>query len=302
MTTRTFTLTARGAFSLRESATFGFGQRMRPAGVGEREARFDGSMRLAFCLDGTYTPVGVVLRQDGPDVHAEVHGPGPLPAVRAQVARVLSLDHDATGYDALGSADPVVGRLQAAAPGLRPPLFHSAYEAALWAVLSARRPGWQMDRVRAELARIHGAVFELAGEQVGAVPGPRELLGVDSFPGIDPQRLARLHGVARAAADGLLDTARLRSLHPDDALRDVQRISGIGPFYASLIVIRALGHTDVLPTGEHHALDVAGRLYRLGGQPTPQQFAAIADAWRPWRTWVTVLMRAAAHRVLDTAA
>ena len=87
--TRSFTITPLGAFSLTESALFGFGQRMRPAGVGAQEPTFDGVMRLAFCLDGYRDQVGVELRQDGQEglargdsasgeaaVHAVVHGVG----------------------------------------------------------------------------------------------------------------------------------------------------------------------------------------------------------------------------------
>src|SRR5205085_1133386 len=58
--------------------------------------------------------------------------------VIAQAARVVSLDHDGTGYAALGERDPVIGRLQRTSGYLRPVLFHSPYEAACWAVISAR--------------------------------------------------------------------------------------------------------------------------------------------------------------------
>lgn len=93
MTTRSFTITPVGEFSLAQSALFGFGQRMRPAGVGERELQFDGVMRLVFCLDGYHDQVGVELRQGERVVHAVVHGPGELDAIQRQVARVLSLGH-----------------------------------------------------------------------------------------------------------------------------------------------------------------------------------------------------------------
>src|SRR6476659_1599852 len=116
---RAFTIQVQGEFSLRESALFGFGQR-------DEAADYDGAMRLAFCLDGSYEQqVGVVVRQQGGDVLGEVHGPGPTEAVRAQVARVLSLDHDANDFALIGRNDPVLSRLQLAAPGLRPPLFYS---------------------------------------------------------------------------------------------------------------------------------------------------------------------------------
>ncbi|MDT4975872.1 MAG: DNA-3-methyladenine glycosylase [Pseudonocardiales bacterium] len=296
MATRSFTIVAKGPFSLRESALFGFGQRMRPGGVGSQEPTFDGVMRLAFCLDGYRDQVGVELRQVDDGVRAVVHGKGDLAAVEAQVSRVLSLDHDATGFVQVGKRDRVIKKLQQTAPGLRPPLFYSPYEAATWSVLSARRSGWQMSRVRAQLSEAHGATFDLAGERLAALPTPAQLLRVEAFPGIEPARLERMHGVAQAAVDGLLDAARLRELGPNEAMTEVQRINGIGPFYAGLIVVRATGFTDVLPVNEPKALEVVRQLYDLSGPPTQQEFEAIAEKWRPWRTWATVLLRSVGSR------
>ena len=64
MTTRSFTMTPVGEFSLAESALFGFGQRMRHADVDAPGLQFDGVMRLALCLDGYRDQVGVELRQN----------------------------------------------------------------------------------------------------------------------------------------------------------------------------------------------------------------------------------------------
>jgi DNA-3-methyladenine glycosylase II len=288
---RAFTIEVQGEFSLRESAQFGFGQR--------DAVDFDGALRLAFCLDGGFTQqVGVVVRQLGDAVLGEVHGAGPLETIRAQVARVLSLDHDARGFADIGRADPVLRRLQLAAPGLRPPLFHSPYEAAAWSVLSARHTHQQAARVRAALSSAIGRRFALAGEQLFAFPTPAALLKLGAFPGIDSARLDRLHGVARAAADGRLDAAHLYSLGPDEALADLQTIKGIGPVYASLIVVRAVGFPDVAPVDEPRAQRLLGELYGLGRPATAQQFAQLAESWRPWRTWATVYVRAVGPRVL----
>jgi DNA-3-methyladenine glycosylase II len=296
MSQESFTITPAGPFSLAEAATFGFGQR---AG-----GEWDGVMRLAFCLDGYERQVGVEVRQDQAGrVSGLVHGAAPadLGRVRDQVARVLSLDHDGREFSRVGERDPVIGRLQAAAPGLRPPLFYSPYEAAAWCVLSARRPARQMMQVRDRLNRAHGQVFELAGEQVSALPAPGQLLAVDSFPGLPADRIPRLHGVARAALDGRLDAARLLDQGPERAMADVQALDGIGPFYSSLIVIRGTGFTDVLPVGEPRVLDLAGRLYQLGAPPSEAAFRALAQPWKPFRTWAAVLIRAAAARVLGGA-
>ncbi|ODU19090.1 MAG: hypothetical protein ABT15_28920 [Pseudonocardia sp. SCN 73-27] len=114
----TFRITPRGTFSLAEAALFGFGHRA--------ESRFDGTMRLAFCLDDLSAQVGVALTGSGGDIVGEISGlppGGDVEAVRAQVARIASLDHDATGCERVAAADPAVAPVLAAAPGLRPVLW-----------------------------------------------------------------------------------------------------------------------------------------------------------------------------------
>ena len=73
---------------------------------------------------------------------------------------------------------------------------------------------------------------------------------------------------------------------------------GIGPFYASLIVVRGTGFTDVLVPDESRSLDLIRQLYGLADLPTPAELEELAEPWRPFRTWCTVLIRAAGHRVL----
>jgi len=288
----TFTIVPRGPFSLAEAIAFGFGQRDAAAG--------DDVMRLAFCLDGYRQQAGVVLRQDEAGVHGTVHGPGGTDPdmVRQQVARVLSLDHDAAGFLRAGERDPVLGALQEAAPGLRPPLFYSPYEAAAWAVLSMRRPPRQMMAVRDRLSRAHGAVFDLAGQQLAALPSPAQLLRIEAFPGIPADRIERLQGVARAAREGRLDAARLLRLHPEEAMAGLREIPGIGPFYSALIVIRGTGFTDVLPLGEQKLRALVAQLYNLPVPVSDGTLSGLAEAWKPFRTWAAVLIRAAAKRVL----
>ena len=289
--TTTTTIKVRGPYALRESATFGFGQRL--------DTTFDGVMRMAFRVDGAgyASAAGVAVRQDGDTVHVEVHGDADTDVVTAQVARILSLDHDGEEFLEVVRRDPVLRRLQAVAPGLRPPQFHSPYEAAAWAILSARRPARQMAAVRERLGREHGERFELAGESWWAFAAPERLLELEQIPGPPEGKVTRLHAVARAAADGRLDVGRLTAVDPDEAMAALRELPGIGPFYASLIMVRACGLPDVLVTNEATARDSIGRLYGLPEPPDDEQVAAIAERWRPFRTWAAVLVRAATDRL-----
>jgi DNA-3-methyladenine glycosylase II len=287
-----FSIHPQGAYSLKESVEFGFGQR--------HSERFDGAMRLAFCLDGYADQVGVVLRQDHPDadVVGEVHGEADPALVERQVARILSLDHDAGPYEAIAGRDPVIGRLQAIRPGLRPPLFHSPYEAAVWAILSTRRPAAVAMKAKESLSRSHGRVFELAGRELAALPTPDQLLAVETVEGIPEDRVNRLRGVAEFARAGGLGADRLLALGPEAALETVQQIVGIGPFYASLIVVRGTGFADVLVDREPRLQALVQRLYGLADPPGPGELAEIAEAWRPRRTWAAVLVRAAGESLV----
>jgi DNA-3-methyladenine glycosylase II len=277
----------RGRFDLRQSVRFGFGSRVPETGS---------VMRLAFVLDGYAGHAGVAVTQPAADVvRLEVTGADPEIAA-AQAARILSLDEDATHYDRMVDRDPLLRQAQAARPGLRPPLFHSAYEALAWAVLSARMPVVRMRVVRDALARSHGRVVHVAGRELAAFPTPDQLLAVHDFPGVPEVKLRRLHAVAVAARDGEIDTETLRNRDPEQAREELQRLEGIGPFYSELVTVRALGHTDVLPSSEPRVVaavaDLLGRDH-LGAT----DFAEVAAAWRPWRTWACVAIRAAAGSV-----
>lgn len=282
----TFTIVPSGPFSLEAAAKFGFGGRL---GAPE----YDGTMRLAFTVDGNQEQAGVILRQDASGIHGEVFGARNTDAVKAQVARILSLDHDGEAWEAVGQRDPVIGELQKSHPGQRPVLFHSPYEAAAWSVISARVFQTQAAKVRQTISETHGETFDLDGQSMSAFPQPERLLETAEMPGLTAEKAERLRGIASAALEGQLDPPRLLAMDPDEATAEMLKLKGIGPFYAGLIVIRGTGFTDVLPTEEPRLLAYVAHFYGLDGPPTPAEFTTLAEPWRPFRTWASVLLRLA---------
>jgi len=287
-------LVPRGPFSLKAAAEFGFGP--------HRGEAFDGAMRLAFPVDGGVGHAGAVLWQpasDGPvNVELQIRGTANPERALRQVARVVSLDHDGEGFLRVGDRDPVIGRLQRLHPGQRPVLFYSPYEAAAWSIISARRDAAQAARVRSAISERFGATFELAGETMHAFPQHDALAALpDDLDGLNAEKLARLRALARAAQAGELDVERLHALGPERAYAEVQRLKGLGPFYAGLVVLRGSGFADaMLPTPEPRVLAHAGRLYGGGGPISLERLTEIAERWRPFRTWCTVLIRLAGDR------
>ena len=119
----------------------------------------------------------------------------------------------------------------------------------------------------------------------GRLPKPDELLQVQELAGLPQNKIPRLHGIARAALEGELDREPLLALDPNEAYTRLQELPGIGPFYAGLILIRAVGTTDVAPKGEPRLEQAVQARY---GRPLDE----VSDGWRPFRTWISVLMRA----------
>ena len=288
----TFTITPDAPFSLAAAADFGFGPNMgRPRPAGDE-------MRLAFVTDDLRGQAAVHLtqRDDGTIDGSVTPGADPA-AVRRQVCRVLCLDHPGREWLAVGQRDPLIGELQAAHPGFRPVLFHSPYEAAAWSVISARRRRTQAAVIRTRLAQAFGASFVVGGEEVDAFPTPQRLLAVAEFAGLEPARIGRLHAVARAALDGALDPGPLTDLDPAEALAELRKLPGIGPTYATLILLRATGTTDALTFHEPFLATYLARFYGTGPEPlTPERIEGLAARWRPFRTWACVLIRLAGDR------
>ena len=281
-------LRALGPFSLRSAVRFA---EEFPAGSGGGDPdRLD----LAFPAGHGWTPVGVRVTEDGPDVLATVvANPGAVPdeQIRGQVERILSLDVDGTGFAAVGERDPVVADLRARYPGLRPVQFHSPYEAAAWAVIGQRIRMSQAAAIRTRLAERLGTPVDFGDRRLSAFPAPDRLAALTDFPGLTARKVEQLRALGRAADEGRLDAAVLRGLPPEEALGRLQGLPGIGSFSAELILLRGAGDPDAFPAHEKRLHRAMAAVYRLGPDPDVVTLTAIADGWRPFRTWTALLLR-----------
>jgi len=287
----TFTLVPRGPFTLASSIRFLEG--FTPAAyAGPREA----ALELAFPVEGSWETAGVRVRQEGQQVTAEVvapSSPGPelMTAMRAQVERILSLDVDGSGFPAVGERDPVVGRLQRRYPGLRPIGFWSPYEAAAWTIIGHRIRIRQAAAIKARMAAQLGDPVAFGDRVVHAFPSPARLASLESFPGLIGRKPEWLRSVAMAALDGQLDAARLRGLPRETALKELKKLPGIGDFSSGLILLRGACDPDAVAHHEPRLALAVRDAYELPGPATPEQLTEISEAWRPYRTWVTLLLR-----------
>ncbi len=211
--------------------------------------------------------------------------PARLGEVVERVRRVFDLAADPHAVASDLGADPRLGPVVAARPGLRVPGAFEPFEMAVRVVL-----GQQVSVKGA--TTLAGRLIRAAGKPAAGLPHGLAFL----FP--TPEALARadLTGIGmpggRARAVGALAAAvaegRVR-LGGEDESEAVQtalcELPGIGPWTAQVIALRALGDPDVFPAGDLGLRKALGRRGRLAGE---REAEARARAWRPWRAYAAL--------------
>jgi DNA-3-methyladenine glycosylase II len=245
---------------------------------------------MAFPVEGWSDSAVVTLKQDADgSVNIAVFGTADEGRARRQALAALSLDEDGSGWIETGKRDEFVAGLQEKYRHMRPTLFHSPYEAAAALVIGHRITIPQGRRIRSAMAAEIGSTMVVGEESFHAFPSPQRVLELASYQGLSETKVSRLHGVAQAALNGLLDREYLRGLEDATALAELETIPGIGPFFSQGILYRGAGKRDgfVHDNMTYHAI---GTAYNLVVPPAREDVLAIAERWRPYRMWATVLL------------
>jgi DNA-3-methyladenine glycosylase II len=286
MSASRFELEPQGPFSMEPVRTMacGFLRGTRACEVGGE------AVTLAFPADGTFAPAGVKLSWDGRRVLGEVFGGAPAAVMARQVARVLAVDHDARPFERLLAADPVLRRIAAKRAGFRPVVAYSPYSMAGWQVLCHRIRMSQAAVLANRIAEASGDVVEIDGMPRPSFPRPERFFERSGFPGVPEEKWRRLQAVAASALDGELEAEGLAAMPYAEARERLMQIHGVGPWTADAVLVRGVGLVDALPLGERALHGAVALAYGLRAVPSAAELERIAESWRPFRTWVSVLL------------
>jgi 3-methyladenine DNA glycosylase/8-oxoguanine DNA glycosylase len=240
------------------------------------------------------TPEGpgtIEIRVAGASILASAWGPGAgwlldgLPAA-------LGLDDDDHGFDP--TLHPVVAGLARRLGRLRLGRTGAIWEALLPAILEQRITGTEAWRNYRRLVRAHGTL----------APGPHGLLvapssqvvaGLPSWTltglGIEPRRGALLRRIAREAPrlEAFATASRPSGAGGAGAAALASALrahSGIGPWTAAEVTLRALGDPDAVSVGDAHLSNVVA--FALTGAPrgTDERMLALLEPWAGHRARV----------------
>ncbi len=249
------------------------------------------SLCMAFPVEGWRSSAAVTLQQHGSShISGEVFGAGEdTERAWRQALAVLSLDSTAAGWQEVGQRDAVIGKLQNSYDFLRPVLFHSPYEAAAAFTIGHRISIQQRRAICQAMAQEMGEKLQVGETTFYAFPRPQVLLELTAFKGVNEVKIQRLHAIAHAALDGLLDRAFLRSQPVEQSLEKLCALPGIGPFFSQGILMRGAGLLDDV-TDDDTTKEAVQLAYKLAKLPDQHEVLQIAEAWRPYRMWAAVLL------------
>ncbi|MGH8267008.1 MAG: AlkA N-terminal domain-containing protein [Steroidobacteraceae bacterium] len=260
------------------------------AGVERVDAR--GYARTLACAGGhARVCVRALAGEDALELRVAGAPPPALLQLASAARRVFDLAGDPARIGAELAADALIGPLVAQRPGLRIPGAWDPFECAVRAVL-----GQQISVAAART--LAGRLIERAGEPIrDGSDGLSQL-----FPtaadiahahleglGITGTRVAALKSLARAVLEQRIDF----SAAPAAVAAALAALTGIGPWTAQYVALRAFGEPDAFPYGDWV-------LRRMAAPPGEAVLSAHgleerARQWRPWRGYATVhLWRAAA--------
>jgi AraC family transcriptional regulator of adaptative response / DNA-3-methyladenine glycosylase II len=249
----------------------------------------DGAWRRSVVLDGAS---GVIEVRPDPVAHQLLlHVPAALTrhvsALAARVRRLFDLDADPAPIAAQLGRDPELARLLRRRPGVRVAGAWNGFELAVRAILGQQVTVAGATTLAGRLALAFGVPL---AAPVGSVrllsPGAAALAGADlASIGLPRARAEALRALASAVAAGRLDLDG--GLDPEEAVRRLVALPGIGPWTAQYVALRALAAPDAFPAsdlGLRRALGAAGR-------PLPARaLERRAELWRPWRGYAAVLL------------
>jgi len=224
------------------------------------------------------TPAGLALAQvvnhgtiDEPDVRFVVIRGDLSGAARAGVGatlrKVLGLDVDPAPLLRLGEVAHGLGPTVAALRGMRPPRFAGLFETFANVVPFQQVSLDSGVAIVRRLVERFGESLEHAGRRWYAFPAARVI--AEARPsalracGLSLRKAEALRRIAGATSAGEVTEDELARMRSAEAIRSLTALPGIGPWSASVILLRGLGRLDAFPPGDVGVARGLGALLRL---------------------------------------
>lgn len=202
----------------------------------------------------------------------------------ALARRILQADAPALpGRNALPPDPPAHRILHRRYAGIRPVLFADPFEGIAWTILGQQITVALAARLKQNVAQRYGSPAEGAARPLFVFPSPDRVAraSIDDLRSLQlsRQKAEALVGVARALAAGQWTPALAAEQPAEETITRLRQFRGIGRWSAEYILLRVLGHPDVLPAGDAALQRAWARLTGVAGRAAEDCLRRAGAAW-----------------------
>ncbi len=263
----------------------------------------DGAYRRAVLLDGRptlleVTPGGAVTAPtltvrvlavaDADGSVAPPDDPELLARAAGMVAHWWRIEQDPAELDAIAARDPIIGALLARLHGARAPLMPSPFECIVWAILGQQITVTFAYKMKRALVERYGRTLIYDGQTYRLFPEASALAEADPADlreiQFSRQKSDYVRSLAALVAEDRIPWEHLAAAPAEEAISALTALRGVGRWTAEYVLMRGLGHPDVIPAADVGLQAAIGRAYDLGRKATEAQVRALAQQWRPRRS------------------
>jgi DNA-3-methyladenine glycosylase II len=189
-------------------------------------------------------------RSDALDVTIEGGADEHAPALEL-VRRMLGVDRELTEFDRAAAGMPWLSPLALRMRGVKPPRYATLWETFVNTIAFQQVSVHAASAIVRRLVVAVGQPVESDGMLLYTFPSAEQVLGASAdllrATGLSAGKVSTLRCAAEALASGTIDEAALHERASPDAVALLRQIKGIGPWTATVILLRGLARLDVFP-------------------------------------------------------
>ena len=204
---------------------------------------------------------------------------------------LFDLDRDLEPFYKFFWEDELMGPVVRDFEGLRIIGFPDLFEALCWSVIGQQINLNFAYRLKERLVKAHGQRLKWEGQFYYAFPRAEDIrqIPLKQFQEwqFSQSKASYLLGISEKMVDGQIGSTTLKNLPTEEAVEELIKIKGIGPWSAHYVVMKHLRRSQAYPwqdVGLHNALKA---LSLSASKPDQEQLHQLGHNWHPWQAYAT---------------
>lgn len=241
----------------------------------------DGTFLRAL-QDGAGTGIVRVTQPDAGHLHIHVDGTDGARFVPT-VQRMLGTEVDLRPWYRAVKSVPWLEPFAELMRGVKPPRYPTMWEALCHSIVFQQISIHAAGAIMQRMVETLGTPVQSGQTRLYPFPSPQAVAGASEAAlrgaGLSINKITALQSVAGAILDGSAEETRVEQLPTPEAIVELSKLRGIGPWSAAVVLLRGLGRLDAFPLrdsgvaaslrllrGNHEEIDVDRLLATLGDQ------------------------------------